>query len=1090
MAKNSSFWPGKALCGILILCVIAFVFWWLVKSPHDHNMYGKTESFVEHDDHHPSKFTEFERVRERVKEYVETQTEQTTNDDPKENPKCRIEEEVRALQNRMMNPTEIELNVPRNNDLKGGSKDDFSKFDLIFIWSKPVSESQTASGGSAKLRIFVYYTYMLAGVMYTDVRPMTTTVAMSGTKPTYVPVPCDVIDRERANSAKIVRLLVEFADSAASQCNMGIEKIAVSEFNSKNYNDPIAPQKRTIANNERGRRVDYGVLQVDPIVLVSNGSVQSCNKDTGLGLPNAQAIIGDVVYGGYRMPYPLNSTKTYRMRICFTGDVPRTCNLYFFQIDYNQDNENHSLANITEKGHFWLSNYFETNFQNVASLGDLPTDTRVDNNTFRRENVTCIHLSKLRANEIKEFTFACADPRSTQGLCTNAFMVSGNGFTVSQLELVPESVSNKNGAPDDAYPLPFVTITNTRLPALNDNMLLVLDRGNLYKSVLKPRQFPIFADYVVDADASIIRLNQVPGKDELPCQTSFSSPLIVNDGWMFAGTLRLPLVKPMVNSNQLLKIKLKLGCSASADASIEFEITRTGAYLSVNDQPVGNATMRLTANVVRWLVYVYKGTYCISLNLQQPVKKGSSPKLSSLYSTTGYTGPASGKEKQNPAPGGVSTEAYPPIQSMEILVDPEIVMQSRFVSAIGYIPQDVDLQLHRDDSRKIMYPRPVYAWRADAPGSTSGYSYGFGSDTSDTLDLSNSVTDSISWQIELTRSRLIEQLRGSTNSQLYTNSECNLIQMSTGDATHGSIVTVYLQSTGNKNPTLFDIMVRFDGCHAGKSNPPNHTLGDETLFSEASTSLANQRLEDERVIIKYTLHKLTERICLFTKAGQEVAKLKESYTHQISPDFNLQDKLKTFPLVTLKKQLLSSFVCADRASSSMCNPYVKDPHDKKQNECEGKRPRVTGQDTGNPNKGLTDFPCHTSVNRAMDAVYANQQCQNYTTSDLIDGNDSDEANARLCAEQAKAKYPNGTFSYVSPHGRTATDGSGNKQNCFYGKGPCALNENVDGAYTFSFYQNCDVVQDMSDTYSKKAEPPKSNYDYLVIPSARQQSMFR
>ena len=305
------------------------------------------------------------------------------------------------------------IRVPDNKDSRNLDTDpqnDFTKHGLTFVWAQSASQSNDSgtSAVSADLRVYVYYTYELGGQTYADIKPLTFTANVNAFRQ-FVPIGCDVIDRKRAASARVVRLLVDYKDAHKAKCFVGIEKVMVVTFSSEARDDEPATVKPT-ALAVGGKRIRYGVLQVDPVVLASNQAIEShCDGGNPLELPHAQAILGDVVYGGYRVPYPSNATKTYRLRLRFDGEVKQPTNLWFVQMDFQQDSQHQPFSDAART--YGLEKHWKTGFKHVPTLAD---DTgkaaAVHDETFRQENVTQIRVPATKSDGVVECTFACAAP--------------------------------------------------------------------------------------------------------------------------------------------------------------------------------------------------------------------------------------------------------------------------------------------------------------------------------------------------------------------------------------------------------------------------------------------------------------------------------------------------------------------------------------------------------------------------------------------------------------------------------------------------------------------------------------------------------
>jgi hypothetical protein len=765
-----------------------------------------------------------------------------------------------------------------------------------------------------------------------------------------------------------------------------------------------------------------------------------------LELPHAQAILGDVVYGGYRVPYPTNATKTYRMRLRFDGEVKQPSNLWFVQIDFLQDSQHQPFDEAART--YGLEKHLNTGFKHVPTLADdTGTAADVDDETFRQENVTQIRVPATKSDGVVECTFACAAPRVTMSNFT-ILVTERDGTRLKHVEILPEHVGH--GSDDMPY----------RVDIEQYGPYAVLTMASP-----TPSNVPLCTDYIVDGDASIIRFNQDPAHTQgdtptsLACPKQYDPPLIVNDGWMYTGTLRLPLVHPMADDNRLLRLTIR----TTAKATFEFSISRLGAYLHLNDQPVASTKMQLTANVVRFAIYVHQNTFGISLNHQRPFASGTSPKLHELYYSAG-------KALDKGEAGTLAHLAsYPAIASIALKVDPQATVRSRFVSAIAYAPAKSDIARIRPDESEVRMPRPVCVWEYNKEVD-AGLA---GANRMMDEDFSGVVTDSVSWEAELSGAQLTEAITAITGNKPQTpetlktvypdgeaerERECTLVSMRAGREAGRTtnLVTVFLASTSDQFARQFEVQVRFDGCQTGpfRKRAPTYKLCDQTLFNAPATSIG--RKNAPRVLLKCTLHRRRVRVCMFVKFGDQAPKLVESFVHEVSPDFDLPSKVATFPFIGVDRTKVARFTLVDRATSTRCNPYVTKP-DNKGGQAACALDPMSGTAMGNPNTRITDFPCTTTLDDALDNRYGDRKCALYSQASEVSGADG-VSMLEACVRKGQEAFPSGSVTYVKG-GRKSSTGCTN--NCFYGDGPCELKYTGDGevAHTaFTFHHNCDVVE--------------------------------
>lgn len=984
--------------------------------------------------------------------------------------KCVIPEKLRSLKTEILDALPgAMLTVDDKNNNVVTEQNNYAKFCLNFILSQ--EPTQQSSSSECKLRAYVFFTYDLSGQMYADIRSMTFSVDPSKTR-VFVPIDCNVIDRKRAASARIIRLLIEFEDpSSDSNSAIGIEKVAVVTFGAKDNESEAETYKQT-AVELQGKRIRYGVLQVDPVMLVSNNNVAKSTYH----LPHAQAILGNVVYDGYRTPYPSNSTKTYRMRLRFDKSHNDT-NVWFLQFDPSQFNANKSIDS-TYNMHSLLQNDF-TNAPRLSNVSHSNTEdniagginglltSRETNNeadtysstdedlikhkTFGKENVTKISFGDVEPDKEYECTFACADPRVTKGQSKTRIYMP-NTIKLTYLEIVPmnsqvDSDHNPRIIENYIERPKYIQFNTSRLDEHTEDT------------------FSACADYIVDGDASILRFNQDPmyksgSENAMPLCTRpniFSPPITVNDGWMYSGTLRLPLVHPLTDENRLLHMNLK----TTARATFDFTISRIGAYLHLNGQPVAMCKMNLTANIVKFSIYIYKNMYGISINNQQPGTTGISPKLYSLYYTAGR---ALTKDEMSTSRHLAS---YPKIKEIRVKIDKEAMIRSRFISAIAYEPRSIDLLKLTPDECETRLTRTAFVWSKSVNAEHSG-----------TVDLTKEVTDSISWQMELKGSDITDDIaakeKGVSSGQpemvldaVYPDAEktpsetqnrtpdreCHLVKMAVGNKDE-PLVTVFLSSVSKLYARQYEIQVRFDGCQSGPfdKRAPTYALGDQMLFHIPSTSAQKHIADTRRIIIKCTLHKQRLRVCLFVKHKDEAPVLMKSFAHEVS-SVDLKSEVNKFPHLKFDKAKVHSIVCADRATSTLCNPHSLAEDKKNKTGC--KINPMTGTRMGDPNYRITDFPVTTSLAYAKNNKYSDYKCSQtnrFSNKDLP-----------KCLEEAKKTFPQGHVTYVAGNN---TSESGCNANCIIGDGPCKLVDMKDDQSnytTYSFYNNADVVDHVAQT---------------------------
>ena len=265
-------------------------------------------------------------------------------------------------------------------------------------------------------------------------------------------------------------------------------------------------------------------------------------------------------------------------------------------------------------------------------------------------------------------------------------------------------------------------------------------------------------------------------------------------------------------------------------------------------------------------------------------------------------------------------------------------------------------------------------------------------------------------------------------------------------------MTVFLSSTSDLYARQYEVQVRFDGCQTGPfdTRARTYALCDHTLFSRPSIS-AGRRIEHmRRIIIKCTLHKRRLRVCLFVKDETEAPVLIKSFTHEVSLNVDLKDKIDSFARFEIDESKVSSFVCADRATSTLCNPYGIE-EDKKKPACKINSRSGTYVD---PHYKLTDFPTTASKEYVINNKYSNYKCSN--TSHSIYASRRED-----CITEAKNKYPLGYVTHVSGN----TNASGCNANCLMSDKSCKLvdkkdDQSVHTVYPFNIVDEVDYVAEM------------------------------
>lgn len=1074
LSIGNSGWFGPIVC-IVVIAVVFITMWWLTRTTMKK---VDEEDVVESFTGTAASVTHGEKIPTPADIDMASMGLNTSNSliNTKNNYKqCTIPEKIRSLKKEILDALPGGMLTVDDNNNNIVKQDNYAKFGLNFILSKDnLSKDSTQISSECKLRAYVFFTYELSGQLYADIRSITFSVDANTDGRVFVPIDCNVIDRKRAASARIIRLLIEFEEDEDSQSSsnspIGIEKVTVVTFGAEDNTNVEQTYKQT-AIVPQGKRIRYGVLQVDPVMLVSNNHYTSTYH-----LPRAQALLGNVIYGGYRTPYPMNSTKTYRMRLRFNKTQKNNIHMYVIQLDpvqfENKDDILPLIQNASRLSKVSDSNATDINVSGFdesqlitadasttgGSSNQQATNNDIDNDIeqkpLRRENVTkVLFLENVKSEKEYECTFACADTRMTQGHSkTRIYLLDGSSkiisdTQISRLEIVPmnaevDSENKSRKIENENTTGNFFQFNNSKLDEHTEGRLCT--------------------DYIVDGDASIYRFNQdplhKPNKTFSLCTNpkKFDVPITVNDGWMYTGTLRLPLVHPLADENRLLHMKIQ----TTARATFDFTISRIGAYLHLNGQPVTMCKMKLTANVVKFSIYIYKNTFGISINNQQPITTGTSPKLHSLYYSAGR---ALTKDEMDTSRHLAS---YPKIKDILVKVDKETMIRSRFISAIDCEPRSIDLLKLTPDECETRLTRTPYVW-----------SKSVNTESAVPVDLSKDVTDSISWQAELKGSDINEDIAEKENevtsgepgdvlNKVYPDAgetpidtktetaipdrECHLVKMFVGPKPE-PLVTVFLSSMSELYARQYEIQVRFDGCQSGPfdKRAPTYAFGDQTLFHIPSTSAGKIKEETRRVIIKCTLHKRRLRVCLFIKHGEEAPILMKSFSHEIS--FDLQSNINDFPKLYFDKKKVSSIVCADRATSTLCNPYSLE-EDKKKPTC---KINPIGGTPGNPNYRLTDFPITASVEHAMKNKYTNYACSQ--TSQFSTTTDDDEE----CLKEAKKKFPQGYVTHV-PGGSNTQNSC--DTNCMMGDGSCKLVDmegEQDSYTTYSFYNNADVVEQVA-----------------------------
>ena len=224
-------WTGPVVC-VLVMAAVFLALWWATRQMEGGGPSSEeTETFMAdagtNEDGRADEYTILHHKHHSLT------SRDIAKDDDRPTKLCDLREELRHLQKQILDAQPgVMLRVPDNNDAAMDPTTEYTKYGLTFVWAQSASQSNedATANVTANLRVYVYYTYDLGGQMYVDIRPLTFKANVNAGYRQFVPIDCDVIDRKRAASARVVRLLIEYEDPAQAKCFLGIEKVMVVTF--------------------------------------------------------------------------------------------------------------------------------------------------------------------------------------------------------------------------------------------------------------------------------------------------------------------------------------------------------------------------------------------------------------------------------------------------------------------------------------------------------------------------------------------------------------------------------------------------------------------------------------------------------------------------------------------------------------------------------------------------------------------------------------------------------------------------------------------------------------------------------------------
>lgn len=793
------------------------------------------------------------------------------------------------------------------------AEEDLPMHALKCMWGKKYcSAGEEESQIHVTLAITVFVQFNVNTMNYIQMKTFDVDLTVDDSYTSFIPINNYIINRKITNRARIIRVCMERRDTNTSV--LCVEKVAVVKYNGAagttwngNLSDDdnvdayrVLSGKRGVSqdknNTQFGNRSVMGILLHDPVCLVAQQHTPP-EDQTVYSVACSSALIADVSYTTRASTYGVRNTLSFKVQVSFTSVESPTVTLYFASVSAGNTNDFKQYVNGDT-----LTLLADTVQTNSASrtTGDVL-------NILHPHNVAQATLYNVEPNAVYECTIALTE-RQTGGasFCVVALDNMNQNTRIQTMHCVPLHGLSTN--------TPSLLLLDGNNQTMNGNYTRI-------PSVFDVHASSLFSDYLVDADSSIVRLEQHPGNTD-ENHLSECNVFSVNDGLVFYGSLQVPHHNGLTNNTQLFSLSLLF----ANNRRLVMQVTRDGVFVYektyLSNKSIKTLSNSIIANDVSWYMYIYKKTIGIQINQVSSVTNHDM--LKDFYVLDGTD----------------MVDAYPVMTNINMTLEKNITMKSRLITAITTKPTPSDMTRMRADMVELIHARPSLLYRKSTntdSNTTKPYI---------TRSLGNTMSNDsgISWHCEITKESILEAIQTYKDTLYrvdpkYPNKEKEVTVV------ENETVKIVLQKQRVKkpDPRMFDIAVYFtQSCGSFVAYPK--VLASYKIFQQTNKGVT------PRVVIKYSNYKKAERVCVVRYDQQyQGARVYSSASNQLS-----LRQPKPFKKVKLHTTLVHHLVCGASILSTNCNPY----NTEKMCDC-------TGRITADPNKFTTNHPCMSTFNEAM-----------------------------------------------------------------------------------------------------------------------------
>lgn len=785
---------------------------------------------------------------------------------------------------------------------------------LKCMWGKKYcSTGEEASQIHVTLAITVFVQFTVNAMSYVQMKTFDVDLTVDDSHTSFIPINSYIINRKITNGARIIRVCMERRDSNESV--LCVEKVAVVKYNGGSGNTwngnlsdgngvdayRVLSGKRGVSqdkdNTQFGNRSVMGILLHDPVCLVAQQH-KPPEDQTAYYVACTSALIADVSYNARASTYGVHNTLSFKVQMSFASVESSTVTLYFASVSAGNTNDFKQYAN---GGTLKL-------LADTVQMDSASSTTGDALNILHPHNVSQVTLYNVEPHAVYECTIALTERQT-----------GGASFCVMALD---DMNQNTRIQTMHCVPLHGLSANTPSLSLLDRNSQTMTDNYTRIPSVFDVHASSRFSDYLVDADSSVVRLEQNPDNTE-ENHLSECNVFSVNDGLVFYGSLQVPHHSGLNNNTQLFSLSLLF----TNNRRLVMQVTRDGVFVYektyLGNKSIKTVSNSIVANDVSWYMYIYKNTIGIQINQVSSVTNHDM--LKDFYVLDGTD----------------MVDAYPMMTNINMTLEKNITMKSRLITAITTKPTSSDMTRMRADMVELIHARPSLLYlKATRTSSNTTQPY-------ITRSLGNTMSNDsgISWQCEITKESILEAIQTYKDTLYqvdpnYPNKEEEVIVV------ENETVKVVLQKQRVKkpDPRMFDIAVYFtQSCGSFVAYPK--VLASYKIFQQTNKGVT------PRVVIKYSNYKKAERVCVVRYDQQyKGARVYSSVSNQLT----LRVTKPPFKKIKVHSTIVHHLVCGSSILSTNCNPY----NTAQMCDC-------TGRITADPNRFTTNHPCTSTFNEAI-----------------------------------------------------------------------------------------------------------------------------